>query len=618
MKSARFGAQSSNQKYNGSFSSPPLLPGLLQSVTEVLGPSTRPTSIQALALGNLFDEKGKVVGVGPPGGGGFRQFLLASETGSGKSIAYLLPMIQALKYSEFHPEMAPSPLPASLLAQAINPRGLILAPTHELARQLAKFAKSLLHNLKLRVLCASRANVTNDDVKGGGSSARMAQKFAADARWSGKDEKQQTFDVDILIGTSNKLLDMVRGFRWADDPEVSLSRKTKSEPEVGLARVEWVVIDEADVLFGEKNFALRAGFTVSDSLIADPDFIDTTKAILADISASRMEAYNMKLPTLRSSLPTPPESALNSRSEPPLVPEQQRRSQIDPAQYPFNLILTSATIPSSLAAYLDAHHPALTRLASPGLHKLPPGLVTEYEPWSGGNRWSDVEKRIRQIWAAEAAQGGFGSPGEKSKVLIFCNKGTTVEALGDFLDSKGVKNVALTSQGATRNKGNNHHLDGFLKANRTGRSVPGMASSHTANSSAADTPHVLITTSLLSRGLDFTPSIRHVLIPEPPRNMIDFLHRAGRSGRAGEWGRVIVFVKAKGRGSARSDQVQKAVNGLKGAGRAVLDAAWEGDADCDGSGTGSERGKTFASGRGGRKVPIQTPPAPSGGAVQTL
>ncbi len=33
--------------------------------------------------------------------------------------------------------------------------------------------------------------------------------------------------------------------------------------------------------------------------------------------------------------------------------------------------------------------------------------------------------------------------------------------------------------------------------------------------------------------------------------MVDFLHRAGRSGRAGESGKVVVFGKMKGRGSER-------------------------------------------------------------------
>ncbi|KAJ7593588.1 hypothetical protein C8J56DRAFT_1120269 [Mycena floridula] len=59
--------------------------------------------------------------------------------------------------------------------------------------------------------------------------------------------------------------------------------------------------------------------------------------------------------------------------------------------------------------------------------------------------------------------------------------------------------------------------------------------------SPTTTPHVLLTTSLLSRGLDFSLEIKHVFIVDEPCNLVDFLHRAGRVGRAGEKGKVVVF-----------------------------------------------------------------------------
>ena len=68
-----------------------------------------------------------------------------------------------------------------------------------------------------------------------------------------------------------------------------------------------------------------------------------------------------------------------------------------PLDYPFNLILTSATIPSALASYLDKYHPTLMRLASPNLHHLPTTLQTEYVNWTGGNKFADIERRIRKV-----------------------------------------------------------------------------------------------------------------------------------------------------------------------------------------------------------------------------
>ncbi len=53
----------------------------------------------------------------------------------------------------------------------------MLAPTHELSRQLSSFAKSLVHTVKLRVMCASQANVKSGSGKEreGVSSRKMAR-----------------------------------------------------------------------------------------------------------------------------------------------------------------------------------------------------------------------------------------------------------------------------------------------------------------------------------------------------------------------------------------------------------------------------------------------------------
>ena len=157
----------------------------------------------------------------------------------------------------------------------------------------------------------------------------------------------------------------------------------------------------------------------------------------------------------------------------------------------------------------------------------------------------------------------------KSKVLIFCNKSTAVETLGKELAEKGIPNIALTSTAEARKRGNNHHLNGFLLAPLQPKpsELPTAAADvagHKATSAEKDEiPNVLITTSLLSRGLDFSPDIKHVLITDQPRNMVDFLHRAGRTGRAGQDGTVVVFGKAKGRGSEKHREMKARVRALK-------------------------------------------------------
>lgn len=244
------------------FTSPPLMPGLLSCLKDVLGPNAKPTPIQALSLQHLLSDDDKK----------YKEYLLASETGSGKSIAYLLPLLQSLKQSE---------LDGSVNRQrthAVNPRALILAPTHELARQLAMFTKSLIHDIKLRVSCASRANVSNKIDTFGGSARQMKGKL--DALFGGKEfdvQAEGRYPVDVLVGTPMKFLEMVKGrgwdrrmgeeeppvesegegvtekrkFRKGRDISLPAAGKTGTSPaELGLINVDWVVVDEADVLFG--------------------------------------------------------------------------------------------------------------------------------------------------------------------------------------------------------------------------------------------------------------------------------------------------------------------------------------------------------------------------------
>ncbi|RPD56286.1 P-loop containing nucleoside triphosphate hydrolase protein [Lentinus tigrinus ALCF2SS1-7] len=513
----------STQELPQEFTSPPLMEGLLTSVREALGPDACPTPIQALSLKHLVQmersdpEK-------------YHEYLLASETGSGKSMAYLLPMIQDLKQSELNGTQRRAP-DSSAQRRAMNPRALVLAPTHELSRQLAGFAKELIHNTKLRVLCASRANTSS---RKNVSAAKMADALF-DEELSGEMFARpgaQAHGVDIVVGTPSKMLELMRGRGWDYDPEEQPHRKVViGQPQMGLADVEWVVVDEADVLF-------------------DPDFQEQTRLILSEVAAARGH-------------PVPYEPTLDLSTDEPATP----------LNYPFNFILTSATIPSALAAYLDRFHPSLTRLASPNLHKLPPKLKTEFVSWTGGNRDADIEHQLRRVWATDAEKGR-----PKSKVLVFCNKGTRVEALGEALREKGIPNVALTKGGDARLRGSNHHLDGFLRVRNAAASEPLAApqaeeeaesekkdkeKKEKEKEKAQETPSVMITTSLLSRGLDFAPDVQHVFIVDEPRNMVDFLHRAGRSGRAGQDGKVVVFVKDKGRGSDKAREVQEKVGALQ-------------------------------------------------------
>ncbi|KAJ7164782.1 P-loop containing nucleoside triphosphate hydrolase protein [Mycena crocata] len=637
------------------FTSPPLLPGFIKSLTDMFGgPAAVPTPIQALSLKWVVDpwtagqennpqpnDEETGVSTETIEDADYKEFLLASETGSGKSVAYLLPVLQALKMSEVRRAGGETTPPTS--KRGLNPRALILAPTHELARQLSSSAKSLLHDVKLRVSCASRPNqptrtardqtVANKGKKNS-TVSRMKEllSFADDGAMGEFQVKEAdlsgaSFPVDVIVGTPMKLMEMVRGRGWerevefgagvaatseaqkresgenpvspedeADSkgkgPKLRRGRdsipgvgKWRSSPEMGLSEVEWVVVDEADVLF-------------------DSDFQETTRMLLADVAKARgHEVPVVPLPVglLAPAPPMPVPAPTTSRQKEKETKAKEKEqaggkivakkgpSVITPLNYPFNFLVTSATIPNSLSTYLNAYHPRLQRLVSPNLHRLPKTLRTEYVSWTGGNKNADVERRLRKVWASDAADG-LGpvqdSLGDMSKVLIFCNKNTKVNDLGQFLEEKGIKTVQLSSKSDTRKRGSNRHLNGFVKTKApavnerpndwssswvtesdepvetTSPAVQDPAKKEEPINDPMNVPHVMITTSLLSRGLDFSPNIKHVFIVDEPRNMIDFLHRAGRTGRAGQNGKVVIFGKLEGRGSQRNKELKKKVRAL--------------------------------------------------------
>ena len=518
------------------FASPPLSSGLLQSVHDVLGPNARPTPIQSLSLKHLF--------ITPPLDS-FRRFLLASETGSGKSLAYLLPMLHDLKTAEH------------LSPRRTGPRALVLAPTHELSRQLASFGKALVHHSRLRVQSASRANVASARV----SAAKMAHAFGGDdaeGEFKVRPGNGTNQTLDVLVGTPPTVLGMVRGGRWDKESVKSKEKRQKKlpagRPEVNFSEIEWVVVDEADVLWYAWLSLYILHFYIS--LRTDPDFIDQTLLLLSDIAAAR------------------------GKPVPAIVRDKRNKSQAPtPFDYPFNLILTSATIPAALATHLEAHHPKMTRLVSPRLHRLPTHLALEFSPYNSGNRNAEVLGKLKAVWRDDALAGRG-----RSRIVIFANTRTRAAEMGGYLSENGMPNIVVTGQSndngegrsGRRVYGSNKHLSGFLKPilnqssslhsqaphpggqeEEKGDPATGLGKSKSGPESESESPRVLLSTSLLARGLDFDPSVSHVFVLDPPRNTADFLHRAGRTARAGGRGKVVVFGKGAGRGAGKLREMRQ-------------------------------------------------------------
>jgi ATP-dependent RNA helicase RhlE len=136
-----------------------------------------PTSIQAEAFPVVLSGK-DLVGI--------------AQTGTGKTFAYLLPLLRDLKFSK-----------------QVNPRILVLVPTRELVLQVAEQAKLLTAYMSVRIL----------GVYGGTNINTQRQEVAQGA--------------DVLVATPGRLYDLV------------LSRSLQ------LKSVNKMVIDEVDVMLDQ-------------------------------------------------------------------------------------------------------------------------------------------------------------------------------------------------------------------------------------------------------------------------------------------------------------------------------------------------------------------------------
>ena len=124
-------------------------------------------------------------------------FLGIAQTGTGKTLAYLLPVLQDLKYSD-----------------QPHPRVLILAPTRELVIQIVEEIEKLTACLSVRIV----------GVYGGSNNINLQKRAITEG-------------VDIIVGTPRRLYDL------------ALSNVLR------LKSIKKLVIDEVDVMldFGYKT-----------------------------------------------------------------------------------------------------------------------------------------------------------------------------------------------------------------------------------------------------------------------------------------------------------------------------------------------------------------------------
>ena len=437
----------------------------------------RPTPVQREMIPMLL-RGGSAVGTAP--------------TGTGKTLTYLLPVVQAIREAEMvataseyagvistaRPEDGRSNVangsetPAVIKTKSVDedeeeqeekrrpgrPAALILAPSRELASQVLKTAKALSFHTPFRSALLSGAGKLK------------------------REKDALSMPQDVVVATPGRLLEHVDAGR------------------VFLSSVRHVVIDEADTMLDPSG-----GF--------GPEVERILERCGAWVAGG------------------PPRA--DDRTDDRRVVESMESSRELPQR-----ILVGATMPETSEEQVRKLFPDIAHIRVAG--GFPPLLKQEFvhvRTW-GNDKWNETIRLIQEEFSTVNPEG---------KVIVFCNSVASCRFLHKTLQEQGY--VASCLHGDMPRSDRLPNLQAFREGQpvggagvrgaaaggarqqgRTGRRYPGAA--------------VLVATDLAMRGLDI-PEVGHVILFDFPRSVADYIHRVGRTARAGQPGRATSLITSK-------------------------------------------------------------------------
>ena len=384
--------------------------------------------------------------------------VMAADTGSGKTIAYLIPMVEYLLREQIaDPEWWDRAEGRAAI------RSIILVPTHELVEQVYDTIQKTEEALGLHTF-----------------------------KWNVNTKYPDLVDairnrIDIMVVTPSKLLSL-------------FNIKMISNPERLLARVKYMVVDEADTLM-------------------DQSWIEETHKIIR------------KMRNLR------------------------------------HLVFCSATIPNEFNKTLTKFYSSHEVITTNRLHKLPRKLDfkiidSSLNPFKG----SKMKALAQTLYAINKDNS---EEGLQKRSIVFVNETAEVQKIVDELSQKYKLNVyGLTSKNSVE-----HRLETAKLFTSPPKEITGIPKEAVSSDIQAETKKddviaipgsniqidaaskpllspknnsliTLITTDVMARGLNFQ-GLRNVVLYDVPKTSIDLVHRAGRTARMGQGGRVFMIIDKK-------------------------------------------------------------------------
>ncbi|SMN19014.1 similar to Saccharomyces cerevisiae YGL064C MRH4 Mitochondrial ATP-dependent RNA helicase of the DEAD-box family, plays an essential role in mitochondrial function [Maudiozyma saulgeensis] len=389
---------------------------------------------------------------------------IAADTGSGKTIAYLLPLIDYMMREHLEtPELWDN------IHDKASIRSIILVPTHELVDQVYSTIEKTEETLGLHTFKWDIYTKYPDLI--GAIKNR----------------------VDILVTTPSKLLTL-------------FNIKMISNPERLLYNVKNLVIDEADTLM-------------------DPSWVNDTHSVIR-----RMKNLN-------------------------------------------HLIFCSATIPNEFNKTITRLFPSYVPITTARLHKLPRKLDfkiidSSLNPFKGSKL-----KALAQI--LYAVNKDNSEEGYQKRCVVFVNEKDDVIKIAENMRNKyGLNVMGLTGNNKVEDRLQTIKLftspprlmseintevkavkDDLKSAESLPLTIPGSnitigptknTEIHKNNKSI-----ILITTDLMARGLNFQ-GLGNVILYDVPKTSIDLVHRAGRTARMRQGGRLFMITDKKTKAWAKA------------------------------------------------------------------
>jgi len=182
--------------------------------------------------------------------------------------------------------------------------------------------------------------------------------------------------------------------------------------------------------------------------------------------------------------------------------EDELRNVLDHFQHQRQTLLFSATMPRKIQEFATSAlvHPIIVNVGRAGAANLDVVQEVEY-----------VKQDAKLPYLLQCLQKTH------PPVLIFCENKKDVDDVHEYLLLKGVEAVAI--HGGLSQEERNESIRGF----REGRK------------------DVLVGTDVASKGLDF-PAIQHVVNFDMPKEIENYVHRIGRTGRCGRTGVATTFI----------------------------------------------------------------------------